>query len=338
MSRTLRSLLVMLALISPLGPLAADCDQTAGRFLVVRDDVQVVDRNGSTRAVTEEDEFCVGETIITPKKGRARLEFSDLARGGKAGPTRINVGTSTRFTIADLTLVEGDVPTRRLDLHELDGAIRVWAVNWTLASEVRVKQGRFECSLRGSGNDMRVDADLQAGTAAVLANEGTVVCAEGGSGELGDLHVFSDGSELRWEDGAFQPVASLTREDWMTSLERTELLGAPPVARLSNRTVWRVGYFGKIRLTGAPSGRVATYKVPSHDAEIIGTYDGTNLEGYWYAPKIADRPCPEPREGTKYWGRIEVTLDPATNKLSGVWGRCGDDPSRSIRGSVSREG
>jgi len=62
-SGLLTALLALLAAVA--GPVAAQADAAAGRFIVVTGDVKVLGRDGAARVAERNGEFRQGESIVT---------------------------------------------------------------------------------------------------------------------------------------------------------------------------------------------------------------------------------------------------------------------------------
>jgi hypothetical protein len=68
---------------------------------------------------------------------------------------------------------------------------------------------------------------------------------------------------------------------------------------------------------GAPL--IGTY--PTDDGRIVGTLRDQVLSGYW-TESSSSRECASDRDGTRYWGRLELRFNVDHSFFSGPWGYC----------------
>ena len=78
------------------------------------------------------------------------------------------------------------------------------------------------------------------------------------------------------------------------------------------------------------NGSTVTGYYSNETQRIDGTLVGNTLEGYWSKDSSAQR-CDTAYNGRDYWGRIRFVFD--GNSFTGVWGYCGEEPTRSWTGS-----
>lgn len=86
--------------------------------------------------------------------------------------------------------------------------------------------------------------------------------------------------------------------------------------------VWSSGE-GDIRFT--QSLRQVKGAYPTDNGEIIGTMNGTVLEGYWIEDDASQR-CDTPRNGRSFWGPLRFTF--AGDTFEGLYGYCNGRPDQ----------
>ncbi|MBX3477769.1 MAG: hypothetical protein KF910_09180 [Brevundimonas sp.] len=94
-------------------------------------------------------------------------------------------------------------------------------------------------------------------------------------------------------------------------------------------------------------GAAGRYSGQETDGAGAGTFDGVvqpaddpvaghdRLEGFWYAPTGA-QPCDEPRNGTRFWGRIQFNFARDSNDFIGFYGHCEGAPLDRWNGAFVR--
>ena len=78
------------------------------------------------------------------------------------------------------------------------------------------------------------------------------------------------------------------------------------------------------------NGSTVTGYYSNETQRIDGTLVGNTLEGYWSKDSSAQR-CDTAYNGRSYWGRIRFVFN--GNSFVGVWGYCGEEPTRSWTGT-----
>ena len=78
------------------------------------------------------------------------------------------------------------------------------------------------------------------------------------------------------------------------------------------------------------NGSTVTGYYSNDTQRIDGTLVGNTLDGYWSKDTSA-RSCDTLYNGRDHWGRIRFVFE--GNSFQGVWGYCGEEPTRSWTGS-----
>ncbi|MBD2654084.1 hypothetical protein H6G45_11435 [Synechocystis sp. FACHB-383] len=102
----------------------------------------------------------------------------------------------------------------------------------------------------------------------------------------------------------------------------------PPVASVTSIGGNWTSSWGNISLNQNGANVTGYYAKP--DQQLEGTMSGNILSGYW-TKSSSGRRCTTSRNGSFYWGRVNLVFNGPT--FSGLWGYCGDEPTRNWSGN-----
>ena len=80
--------------------------------------------------------------------------------------------------------------------------------------------------------------------------------------------------------------------------------------------------WGTVKFRDDPNAGVSG-KYPVDEGRIIGSLQGSALEGYW-VESDAKQKCDRARDQSFYWGRIKLVFNDELSAFSGNWSRCNE--------------
>lgn len=84
-------------------------------------------------------------------------------------------------------------------------------------------------------------------------------------------------------------------------------------------------------------GRAVAGRFAHQNGRFDGERQGMTVRGYWYQDESGVA-CPRPRNGQRYYGRMELTFAPDGQAFEGRWSYCDDAPSQRWNGSRNGAG
>lgn len=158
-----------------------------------------------------------GDDLRTGPRGRVRIKFDDYLQTGTAGPTVVNIGSSSHIKIEKFIVSFTSPPKHEGVLGVLRGSIRAVTENWGPRSNFSLRAGVTVCGIRGT--EVAVSYDPEKDLAVHTLNHGDAfVEANGKRVQLQPrTSITANGSDLgsltNVSDAAWSDLESFTSGD-----------------------------------------------------------------------------------------------------------------------------
>ncbi|MEO9601626.1 FecR domain-containing protein [Parasphingorhabdus sp.] len=172
------------------------------------------------------------DELKTGPRGRLRIKFDDRFSEGNAGPTVVNIGSSSHIKI-ERFLVSFDNPKKREGvIGLLRGSIRAFTKNWGSRSQFAIRAGATVCGIRGT--EVAISYDPATGEAVHTLDHGDAfVEADGQRITLKPRTSLSvRGSEI----GALRDISDAT---WSGLVDSTSANGDTDEGADEDQGLWK---------------------------------------------------------------------------------------------------
>ena len=123
----------------------------------------------------------IKDELKTGPRGRVRIKFIDHYAAGNAGPTVVNIGSSSHVKIEKFLVSFNNPPKSEGVIRLLRGSVRAFTKNWGPRSSFTVRAGASVCGIRGT--EVAVSYDPATDVAVHTLNHG-------------DAYVEADGQRV----------------------------------------------------------------------------------------------------------------------------------------------